>query len=211
MSAAVKLGPKHSLFAGIPIMCKWLDTETKAMLQQAPPEKYAPSDTGMFTLVLLKKGTSLERLIRALTRIPGVSQARAVEAAASMCPVPVASSLSLADAMLGQFELVCCDSVSVFLRNEVVSAAEYPYLGQLYQQFQQSPEFESVRVLIRSLPQTVSGEHFLDQFLDGADVIPRLVIAGLRSCEEIMMRKKARIMAHWAEKIGAEVAIVPAE
>jgi hypothetical protein len=36
-------------------MCKWLDTETKAMLQQAPPQKYAPPDTGMFTLVLLKR------------------------------------------------------------------------------------------------------------------------------------------------------------
>lgn len=188
-------------------MNKWLDTETKAMLQQSPPGKYAPADTGVFTLVLLKKGGDFDRLLRALRRIPGLSRAKVVETAACMCPEPIASSLSLADAMLGQFELVCCDAVSVFLRNEVVSAAEYPYLGELYRQFQKSPEFETVKVRITSVPDTVMGEHFVDQFLGGVDIIPQLVAAGLRSCEESMMRKKARIMAHWAEKIGAKVVI----
>jgi hypothetical protein len=95
----------------------------------------------------------------------------------------------------------------VFLRTEVVSSAEQWYLAQLYQQFQRSPEFETVRVTIASVPQTAVGEQFIDQFLGGTDIVPRLAIAGLRSREESMMRKKARIMAHWAEKIGAEVAI----
>jgi hypothetical protein len=191
-------------------MCEWLDTETKAMLQQAPPEKYAPANTGLFTLVLLTRGNSHDRLIQALTRIPGVTRAKAVEVAVCMCPVPIVCSLSLGDAMLGQFELVCCDAISVFLRDEVVCTAERLYLGQLYRQFLHSPEFESVRVTITSVPRTAFGEHFLEQFLGGAEVLPRLVIAGLPACEETMMRKKARIMAHWAEKIGAEVAITPA-
>ncbi len=36
-------------------MSTWLDTETKALLQQVPPEKLAPPDTGKFTLVILHK------------------------------------------------------------------------------------------------------------------------------------------------------------
>ncbi len=42
-------------------MSTWLDTETKALLQHVPPEKYAPPATGTFALVLLKKGEDLVR------------------------------------------------------------------------------------------------------------------------------------------------------
>ena len=123
--------------------------------------------------------------------------------------MPVTSGLSLGDAMLGQFELVCCDSVSVFLRDEIVSSAEQEYLTQLYQQFPESPEFQSVTVTVVSLPDTVSGKHFADQFLGEADVI----VHGSRGpsrCEN-MMRKKARIMTHWAQKIGAEIVVADNE
>jgi hypothetical protein len=116
-------------------MFTWLDTETKAMLQQAPPEKLAPPDTGMFTLVLLQKGNDLTRIVQALTRIPGLSREKAEHLAKWACPLRVAGSLSLGDAMLGQFELVCCDSIAVFLRDEVVASAERQYLVELYQQF----------------------------------------------------------------------------
>ena len=37
-------------------MTNWLDTETKALLQGVPPEKFAPPDTATFTLVLLTTG-----------------------------------------------------------------------------------------------------------------------------------------------------------
>jgi len=185
---------------------KWLDTETKAMLQQAPPEKLAPPTTGLFTLVLLHKGKDTN-LVRALARIPGISPGKAINLSERHCPLPVVSGLSLGDVMLGQFELVCCDSISVFLRTEVVSSAEQWYLAQLYQQFRRSPEFERVTVTIASVPQTALGEQFVDQFLGGADIVPRLVSAGLHSYRESMMRKKARIMAHWAQKIRAEVVV----
>jgi hypothetical protein len=199
----------HFSFSGTAIMCQWLDTETKAMLQQAPPETLAPPYTGLFTLVLLQKGEDMTRLVRALTRIPGVPPRKAMDLAARHCPLPATGGLSLGDAMLGQFELVCCDSISVFLRNEVVATAERLYLAQLYQQFRRSPEFENVAVTIASVPQTASGEHFVDQFLGEADgIIPR--ISGPLHVEN-MMRKKARIMAHWAQKIGAEIAIAENE
>ena len=107
--------------------------------------------------------------------------------------------------MLGQFELICCDSISVFLRTEVVASAEPWYLTQLYRQFRQSPEFESIPITIVSVPNTVLGERFVDQFLGGMEVVGSMASGSLR-CENVM-RKKARIMAHWAKKIGAEIII----
>jgi hypothetical protein len=185
-------------------MLEWLDTETKAMLQQAPPEKLAPADTGMFTLVLLQKGNDASRLVRALARILGVSPRQPEVLAARTCPLSIVSSLSLADALLGQFELVCCDSISVFLRDDIVSSGDRHYLNQLYRQFPESPEFKNVAVKVISLPDTVLAQHFVDQFLGEPNGV---VIAGAPSHCESMMRKKARIMAHWAQKIGAEVVI----
>jgi hypothetical protein len=184
-------------------MSKWLDTETKAMLQQAPPEKDAPPDTGMFTLVLLKKGNNLARLVRALGRIPGLSQGKAEYLAKGRCPVPVAGGLSLGDAMLGQFELVCCDSISVFLRDGVAASADDWYLTPLYRQFRQSREFQSVPVTINAVPETSLGERFVDQFLGEADEGGSM--AGGFPLQQFVMRKKARIMSHWAEKLGIEV------
>jgi hypothetical protein len=191
-------------------MSEWLDTETKAMLQQAPPEKLAPPDTGMFTLVLLQKGNDLTRIVQALTRIPGLSREKAEHLAKWACPLRVAGNLSFGDAMLGQFELVCCDSIAVFLRDEVVASAERQYLAELYQQFLASPEFERVTVTVASLSDAELGERFVDQFLGG---MAHVSCCPPRGCcyEGKAMRKKARIMAHWAEKIGAEVVIADAK
>jgi hypothetical protein len=188
---------------------KWLDTETKAILQPAPPDKLAPPDTGVFTLVLLRTGNDLNWVIRALMRLPGMRQERAMFLASQPCSLPVARSLSLADAMLGQFELICCDSISVFLKDEIAFPGDREYLSQLFQQVESSPEFESVTVTLRSLPDSASSRLFLDQFLGPADATSALLAGHLR--RERMMRKKARIMEHWAKKIGAEVAIADQE
>jgi hypothetical protein len=190
-------------------MSKWLDTETKAMLQQAPPEKDAPPDTGMFTLVLLKRGDNLPRIVRALGRIPGLSQRKVEYLMNSRCPVPVAASLSLGDAMLGQFELVCCDSISVFLRDGIAAAADSWYLLPLYRQFRQSREFQDVPVTISSVPETPSGERFIDQFLGEAEGSGSL--AYNFPLQKYVMRKKARIMSHWAEKLGIDVVVADDE
>jgi hypothetical protein len=82
-------------------MSIWLDTETKAMLQQCPPEKLAPPTTGLFTLVLLRRGNDANRLVRALTRISGTSPGKAIDLSKRQCPLAVASGLSLGDVMLG--------------------------------------------------------------------------------------------------------------
>jgi hypothetical protein len=188
-------------------MSEWLDTETKAMLQQAPPEKLAPPDTGMFSLVLLKMGDDPTRTRRALERIPRVSGERAVNIATRQCPaVVIASGLSLGDAILGQFELVCCDSISVFLRDEVAASNDRSYLSELFQQFRESPEFESIPATITLIPQTAPGRQFVDQFLGGMSHVASCPHRGY-FYEGKIMRKKARIMAHWAKKIGAEVVV----
>jgi hypothetical protein len=184
----------------------WLDTETKALLQQSPPEKYAPPDTGIFTLVLLRKGNDLTRLAQALARVPGLSSEKAERIVSSCCPLPVARSLSLHDALLGQFELVCCDSISVFVRDEVVWSASSDYLPRLYSHLQRSPEFENVSISVTLIPQSDQGRRFVDQFLGGMSQLSSCPHRGY-FCEITAMRKKARIMVHWAKKVGADVTI----
>lgn len=187
----------------------WLDTETKAMLQQAPPEKYAPSDTDTFTLVLLRKGRDLRRVSQALQKLPGLSSEKAEHLVGSCCPLPVARGLSIYDALLGQFELVCSDSVSVFLRDGVVWPAQGDYLARLYPQFESSPEFESVIVDVRSIPRTEQGERIVRQFFGGMEADSDRVNAGF-SFHGKMMRKKARIMEYWAKKLGAQITMIDA-
>jgi hypothetical protein len=186
-------------------MSEWLDTETKAMLQQSPPEKLAPPDTGMFTLVLLEKGNDRDWITRALRRIPGMRVERATVLAERSCPVVVAAGLSLADAMLGQFELICCDSVSVFLKDEIVAFGDRQYLDALYQQVRNSPEFQPIAVTVGSLTGATSIAQFLYQFLGAPDASAAILAGHLRY--DRMMRKKARIMEHWARKIGVEVLV----
>ena len=188
------------------ILSPWLDTETRAMLQQAPPEKYAPSDTDTFTLVLLRKGKNLRRLSQALGTLPGLSSEIAENLAASSCPLPVARGLSHYDALLGQFELVCCDSVSVFLRDGVVWSAKGDYLARLYPQFELSPEFEDVSINVHSIPHSERGERIVRQFFGGMVADSDQVHTDY-SFHGKMMRKKARIMAYWAKKLGAQVTI----
>jgi hypothetical protein len=188
-------------------MSTWLDTETKALLQQVPPEKYAPPTTGTFALVLLKKGKDFVRLAEAFTRIPPhLAPAKAADLVTRSCPLPIASGLSLGDALLGQFELVCCDSISVFLKVEVLSSATGAYLARLYSQVQSSSEFEDVIVRVTAIPNTDQGKRIVQQFFGGAEKVSVADGTGY-SYAGAMMRKKARIMAHWAGKIGAEVTI----
>lgn len=182
-------------------MSKWLDTETKALLQPAPPEKLSPADTDAFTLVLLKKGENVAWVTEALAKLPDTPLVRAMNLASQVCPVVVADHLSLYDAMLGQFELVCCDSVSIFLRDEVVECATGDYLPQLYSRFQWSEEFENISVNIDAIPANDLGKRVIRQFFGNVsyDIGQGFAFRG------DMMRKKARILTHWIRKLGVNV------
>jgi hypothetical protein len=169
------------------------------------PDKYAPPDTGTFTLVLLKKrsGCNTTRLLELLATMPRLSAKQAAELA-YFGVGPLVSGLSFPDALLWQFELVCCDTVSIFLRDEVVESATKEYLNELYSQVQTSSEFDDVRIWVSRIPHTEAGEKFVSQFFAPSFVLG-LRIGSLCPYVGYMMRKKAHIMMHWAEKIGAKM------
>jgi hypothetical protein len=178
----------------------WLDTETKALLQRSPPEKLAPSDTATFTVVLLAvPRESPERLVRAVTCMLDATRDEALQVLALPLPTPIKSGLSYQDALLGQFELIACDAISVFLADEVVGNAPASYLAELYDDVRHSPEFELVSVRIESVPVNAKGRDFWDRFIGAA--VPQLPM------KLTVMKKKARIMAHWLEKIGGRIVV----
>ena len=187
-------------------MVDWLDTETKALLQQSPPEKYAPADTGKFTLMLLRKGMNWERVLRYMVKVPGISVNKATALNYSRSyPLQVAAGLSIADAMLGQFELICSDSISIFLRDDIVQTASPSYLTQICYTTRCSTEFKRIEVNVSCVPANDLGKRFIEQFISVPEILLNISHPG--NYKMTVMRKKARIMAHWAKNIGAEVTI----
>ena len=183
-----------------------LDAETKAMLQPTPPERPAALDVPGFTLVLLTKGLEPDRLARALQRIWRDPKRPAAPVLLGACPTVVRSGLALDEAIAGQFELICCDSISVFLEDGVAAGGDEHYLRDLYSRLRRSPEFQPVFITIRFVPDTDTGRRFCDQFLSTA------MGKSLRYGSEItvrdrVFRKKARMMAYWAVEIGAKLSI----
>ncbi|MDY0168077.1 MAG: hypothetical protein RBS80_16130 [Thermoguttaceae bacterium] len=177
----------------------WLDTETKACLQQAPPSKLAPSATETFSLVILRRDplTERRRQGQAFERVLGVSLGDAKHLTTAPLPFILKRGLTLSDAMLGQFELICSDIVSVFLSDEVTLSADPRYLADLYRDLLDSDEFAMVTVSITAIPPGESGRKFVRRFIaDTAPPLPHPMRA---------TRKKARIMCHWAKKLGGMV------
>ena len=182
-------------------MKSWLDTETKAFLEKSPPNKLAPPDTVAFTLLLLSIWRRDERrLTRACERIQLESGESARLRLQDDLPLSIKNGLTHADALLGQFELISCDAISIFLTDEVVNGASQKYLHDLYQSLRRSDEFAKTSVRIENLPNSDPGEEFIDQFLATQDCVLPTTITTLR--------KKARIMCHWGNKIGGHVSII---
>jgi hypothetical protein len=179
---------------------KWLDTETRALLGGAPPEKNAPADTRAFALVLLAyRGRDRQGLVKAVQRAMDASEQEAERLLRSPLPLVLKKGLTYADAQMGQFELICCDAVSVFIVDQVVAEAPADYLADVYSKLLRSEEFQWVCVRIESIPTDAPGREFCDRFL-----------AGRRTgwpADMPLMRKKARIMLHWAAKIGVQVVV----
>ena len=180
----------------------WLDTETQAMLQRQPPQKLAPPTTACFALVLLERGADSKLVVRALTRTRDCPESEAESVSRASTPAAVATGLTYEGALMGQFELISADCISVFVEEHVVSAAEN-YLDNLYGQLRRSPEFALRRVELKTVPTNESGARFLDQFLG----ITNEEFQNRRPLVLDVAAKKARIMQHWADKIGCEVII----
>jgi len=180
----------------------WLDTETKAILDRADEPRIAPPKAAEFGLVVLRKGGEDGRLARAIRRINDCVESRAIALSRSPVPITVNPGLTEAEALYGQFELICCDAVAVFVRSDVLEEQDDPnYLDSLFRRVLRSPEFEPARIDVLEVPATKEGREFVDQFL-----------GELRSEERPgggwslrVPRKKARIMKHWAARVGATV------
>jgi len=167
----------------------WLDAETKAQLASNPPNKLAPPAVGGYTLVLLERGYNRQRVNRTLAAlIDDPAKLR------KQSPLVVNTQLSLSDALEAQFELICADSISVFLDDEIFLNASATYLVELFAELRKSPEFEPVRVRVSSVPNDERGARYLEQFFGEALNLP---------ITQIVPRKKAHIMQHWAGKVGA--------
>ena len=121
-------------------MSEWLDTETQAILQGKDPPKIAPPLEAGFSLILLERGQNIELLHRALSRILDLEKYDTISALLEKpCPFIIQASLSYEEASLGQFELICADSISVILRDNVALDGETDYPENLYQSLRRRP------------------------------------------------------------------------
>src|SRR5688572_12179390 len=145
----------------------WLDTRTKALLQKVSEEKLAPSKTAEFALVLLRKGPDLQRLVDAIVEINKCSEADAAVLASRSTPITINPGLTEGEALWGQFELICCDAVSIYVRSEIIEQNNDSYLLPLFKKVSRSLEFRPATVSITEVPATESGDKFLQQFAGG--------------------------------------------
>lgn len=179
----------------------WLDTLTKAALEESPPQKLAPATTQTFSIVVLDLSFRpvWSRHVQGYHRVLGTSLDKASQALRRPIPLILKRHLSLADAMLAQFELICCDVISAFVSDAVISNADPGYLRNLWHSLSTGEEFEKQWAIIESVPENKAGSEFLNQFVGAEN--PSFPI------EIIAMRKKARSMQLWARNIGAEVVV----
>ena len=183
----------------------WLDTQTKELLQKVGDHDLAPPKTAEFALVLLRKGQDHQRLVDAIVRINKCSESKATTLASRQTPLTINPDLTETEALWGQFELICCDAISIFLRSEVVAQNDKLYLWPLFKKVLDSSEFKAATVSIVQVPETESGGKFVQQFLGGVPV-KRVFPMTLT-----MPFKKARIMEHWATRVGAQLRLDTAE
>jgi hypothetical protein len=180
----------------------WLDTETKAILQKEHEPTPTLCKAAEFALVLIRNGAIDGRLVRAIRRINECGESEAIELSRQPTPFTINPGLTEAEALfgqfVGQFELICCNAVAAFIRSKVIlEQDDYIYLRSLFQKVAQSPEFRPTRIDILEVPATEAGERFVDQFLGSA--------VRDESFSGVVPYKKARIMKHWAARVGAEV------
>jgi hypothetical protein len=177
----------------------WLDTQTKELLQKVRDEKLAPPKTAEFALVLLRKGPDHQRLVDAVIEINKCSHTDATVLANRSTPVTINPDLTEEAALWSQFKLICCDAVSIYLRSEVIEQNDRSYLVPLFKKVSESSEFRPTTVSVTQVPATESGNKFLEQFA-GSLAMGRVFPMTLT-----IPFKKARIMEHWATRVGAEM------
>ncbi len=173
---------------------EWLDTETRTILCDGWGKETLTA-TSAFSLLLFTKGSDAGRISSVVAELQHCGTANS-----TLFPFVVRQGLSLDDALAGQFALACCDCASAFVRDDIVLQMDAPGFSALFAELSVSPEFRYVDVQVWNIPATEHGRKFLWQFLGLA--------VGVRLPHRMrVMKKKARLMAHCAEKIGGVVLI----
>jgi hypothetical protein len=183
-----------------------LATGPETTRDPTPPEKWIAQAASGYTLVLFERGPHRDRLRRAIDRICREPERAIDPLLDGPCPAVVRRGLSLDEAIAGQFELISCDSVSVFVRDGVAAHGSRQYLGELYRRLRLSPEFRPVIVAISFIPDSDGGRRFCDQFLAASDAHP-VCFGRPIAIRDLVFQKKARNMAHWAKEIGVSMII----
>jgi hypothetical protein len=179
-------------------MFDWLDTRTQALLHGSDPDKIAPPLDAAFSLILLERGQSLELFQRALSRIFEPEKLDNIRTLLDRpCPYVVETSFSFENASLGQFELICANSISVILRDDVALDGDANYLDNLYHTLRRSEEFQLIYGTLLTIPTDDRGQNFCDQFFGSVNFMPPISFS--------TTLKKGRIMQHWAGNIGAQI------
>ncbi len=183
---------------------RWLDPKTLELLRGEPPQTVAPPTLPDYSLVLLEAGGDRKRMVRGVQRVVDCPDSDASRLLGGRLPLVVKADLSYHDAEFGQFEFICCDAITVIIASEVVTGAEPSYLKDLFARLRRSDEFRRVTLRLDSLPRSEDGTRYADQFLGLAEAEAE---AQRFPVELRVFYKKARIMAHWGNRIGAQVRI----
>jgi len=178
-------------------MNNWLDPQTKAILEPIPPKKNSGIAIGEYSLVVIRISADYQFIGRALERIGTDSSVSQVNSLLeNHSGVIVKAGLSYEAALMGQFELICADTHSVFLDSEIPTFSDPAYLRELISRLSKSTEFVPTKVGLTELPKTNQGVRFEEQFFSPLNRPLNLPWTGN------VPRKKARIMKHWAVKFG---------
>jgi hypothetical protein len=175
---------------------QWLDTETRERLQADLP-KFTEVAEDAFSVILLRAGADSRRVESVVLEL-----IRLTAPHSPAMPLVVCQGLSLEDAMTAQAAFACCDSVAVFVRDELAEQMTSEDFVELQSEIEFSGEFQPLRVRIEYLPRNEQVHRFYWIFLGLA--------VGLELPVEIMAyRKKARLMQHWAHYLGGQVTLLP--
>jgi hypothetical protein len=175
---------------------QWLDTETRERLQADLPKSTEVAE-GAFSVVLLRAGPDTRRVESVVLEL--------IRLTAPATPLPtlvVCQGLSLEDAMTAQAAFACCDSVAVFVRDELAEQMTPMDFVELQSEIEQSEEYQPLRVRIEYMPRNEQVHRFYWIFLG-------LAVGLELPTDLVAYRKKARLMQHWARYLGGRVSVLP--
>lgn len=166
--------------------------ETKERPAKEPPEKLAPPTVAGYSIVVLQLGEDCDRIEHQLKQLASAEEFSPLP----LCPFIICRGLAIDEATAVQADLICTDTITVFVEDPIVEHVDREQLIRLTAPFRAAREFETVTVCVEHLPDDDRGTRFLQRFFGRHLPAPAIVRA---------TRKKARLMREWAERIGGAV------